>query len=140
MRARTWSQALLRFGRRVPASRLRGEIGKGGSEILRDLVTPVTRKLPTRSPGVGSDRRSDSTRDAAELGGAAGWMAAVAARDVSPARLPLGAILAAEHLVAAGDGGLLALTTAVLTTHDVSFQLNLVGAIPLPQTFPAIRP
>lgn len=31
------------FGHRVSASRLRGEIGKGGSEILRDLVTPAER-------------------------------------------------------------------------------------------------
>jgi beta-phosphoglucomutase-like phosphatase (HAD superfamily) len=39
--ARTWSEALRRFGRRVSVRRLRGEIGKGGSEILRDLVTPA---------------------------------------------------------------------------------------------------
>lgn len=39
--ARKWSEALARFGRRVPVARLRGEIGKGGSEILRDLVTPA---------------------------------------------------------------------------------------------------
>lgn len=41
--ARAWSAALARFGRTVPASRLRGEIGKGGSEILRDLLTPAER-------------------------------------------------------------------------------------------------
>jgi len=39
--ARAWSATLARFGRRIPTSRLRGEIGKGGSEILRDLVTPA---------------------------------------------------------------------------------------------------
>ena len=39
--ARAWSATLGRFGRKVPAERLRGEIGKGGSEILRDLVTPA---------------------------------------------------------------------------------------------------
>jgi beta-phosphoglucomutase-like phosphatase (HAD superfamily) len=39
--ARAWSSALARFGRRVPVHRLRGEIGKGGSEILRDLLTPA---------------------------------------------------------------------------------------------------
>ncbi len=39
--ARTWSEALRRFGRRVSVTHLRGEIGKGGSEILRDLVTPA---------------------------------------------------------------------------------------------------
>lgn len=41
--ARAWSETLARFGRRVSAARLRGEIGKGGSEILRDLVTPAER-------------------------------------------------------------------------------------------------
>lgn len=41
--ARAWSDALARFGRSVSAARLRGEIGKGGSEILRDLLTPAER-------------------------------------------------------------------------------------------------
>ena len=38
--ARAWSDAFSRFGRRVPASRIRGQIGKGGKELLRDFVTP----------------------------------------------------------------------------------------------------
>lgn len=50
--ARAWSAALARFGRRVPAARLRGEIGKGGSEILRDLVTPAEHHL--LAPAMGS--------------------------------------------------------------------------------------
>jgi len=37
--ARAWSDAFARFGRRVPASRIRGHIGKGGQELLRDFVT-----------------------------------------------------------------------------------------------------
>lgn len=37
--ARAWSETLRRFGHEVSASRLRSEIGKGGSEILRDLVS-----------------------------------------------------------------------------------------------------
>lgn len=43
--ARAWSAALTRFGRSVSVARLRGEIGKGGSEILRDLVTPAEHHL-----------------------------------------------------------------------------------------------
>lgn len=39
--ARAWSAALRLFGRRVPASRVRLQIGKGGSELLRDLVSPA---------------------------------------------------------------------------------------------------
>lgn len=39
--ARAWSSALRLFGRRVPASRVRFQIGKGGSELLRDLVSPA---------------------------------------------------------------------------------------------------
>jgi len=61
-------------------------------------------------------------RSACGLFRGAGRMAAVALRDVPAARLPLGAILAAEHPVAAGNRGLFTLTTAVLTTHDVSFR------------------
>ncbi len=49
--ARSWSQALARFGRRVPVERLRGEIGKGGSEILRDLVTPAERHFLATAMG-----------------------------------------------------------------------------------------
>jgi len=37
--ARAWSDAFARFGRRVPAARIRGHIGKGGQELLRDFVT-----------------------------------------------------------------------------------------------------
>jgi beta-phosphoglucomutase-like phosphatase (HAD superfamily) len=39
--ARAWSETLRLFGHRVSASRLRAEIGKGGSEILRDLLSPA---------------------------------------------------------------------------------------------------
>jgi len=39
--AEAWSTALARFGRSVPASRLRMQIGKGGKELLRDFVTPA---------------------------------------------------------------------------------------------------
>lgn len=39
--ARAWSEALRRFGRSVPAARVRFQIGKGGSEMLRDLVSPA---------------------------------------------------------------------------------------------------
>jgi HAD superfamily hydrolase (TIGR01509 family) len=38
--ARAWSEALARFGRSVPAPRIRRHIGKGGEELLRDFVTP----------------------------------------------------------------------------------------------------
>jgi len=38
--ARAWSDAFSRFGRSIPASRIRGHIGKGGKELLRDFVTP----------------------------------------------------------------------------------------------------
>jgi beta-phosphoglucomutase-like phosphatase (HAD superfamily) len=36
--ALAWSRALARFGRRVPRSRIRGHIGKGGQELLRDFL------------------------------------------------------------------------------------------------------
>ena len=39
--ARAWSDALKQFGHRVPAERLRGEIGKGGRELMRDFVRPA---------------------------------------------------------------------------------------------------
>jgi len=39
--ARSWSEALGRFGHRVPAERLRGEIGKGGRELMRDFLGPA---------------------------------------------------------------------------------------------------
>jgi beta-phosphoglucomutase-like phosphatase (HAD superfamily) len=38
--ARAWREALLRFGHSVAAGRVRFQIGKGGSELLRDLVSP----------------------------------------------------------------------------------------------------
>jgi beta-phosphoglucomutase-like phosphatase (HAD superfamily) len=50
--ARAWSAALARFGRSVPAARLRGEIGKGGAEIVRDLVTPAERHF--LGPAIGN--------------------------------------------------------------------------------------
>jgi len=37
--ASAWSDALARFGHQVPASRIRGEIGKGGQELTRDFST-----------------------------------------------------------------------------------------------------
>lgn len=39
--ARAWSEALEQFGHRVPASRLRRQIGKGGRELMRDFVQPA---------------------------------------------------------------------------------------------------
>jgi beta-phosphoglucomutase-like phosphatase (HAD superfamily) len=39
--ARAWVAALRLFGRSVPASRIRWQVGKGGAELLRDLVTPA---------------------------------------------------------------------------------------------------
>jgi len=41
--ARAWSRALARFGHRVPASRIRRHIGKGGQELLRDFVGDAER-------------------------------------------------------------------------------------------------
>lgn len=41
--ARAWSRALARFGHRVPARRIRFEIGKGGQELLRDFVPSAER-------------------------------------------------------------------------------------------------
>jgi beta-phosphoglucomutase-like phosphatase (HAD superfamily) len=49
--ARAWSEALARFGRRVPASRLRRHIGKGGKELLRDFVTPKEHALLASAMG-----------------------------------------------------------------------------------------
>ncbi|MEO8432933.1 MAG: HAD family phosphatase [Acidobacteriota bacterium] len=43
--ARAWSDALARFGRKVPASRIRIHIGKGGAELLRDFVSPPEHAL-----------------------------------------------------------------------------------------------
>jgi beta-phosphoglucomutase-like phosphatase (HAD superfamily) len=37
--ARAWSEALRRFGRSVPSGTVRFQVGKGGSEMLRDLVS-----------------------------------------------------------------------------------------------------
>lgn len=39
--ARAWSSALRLFGRAVPPSRVRWQIGKGGAELLRDIVSPA---------------------------------------------------------------------------------------------------
>jgi HAD superfamily hydrolase (TIGR01509 family) len=39
--ARAWSRALALFGHRVPTSRLRRQIGKGGEELLRDFLSPA---------------------------------------------------------------------------------------------------
>ncbi len=49
--ADAWSRALAKFGRRVPASKLRGHIGKGGTELLRDFVTPAEHSLLSRAMG-----------------------------------------------------------------------------------------
>lgn len=49
--ARAWSDALARFGRRVPASRIRGEIGKGGRELLRDFVGPAEHAILASAMG-----------------------------------------------------------------------------------------
>lgn len=43
--ARAWSRALSRFGLRVPAARIRGDIGKGGQELLREFLTDAERQL-----------------------------------------------------------------------------------------------
>jgi HAD superfamily hydrolase (TIGR01509 family) len=39
--ARAWSRALRLFGHRIPPSRLRRQIGKGGEELLRDFLSPA---------------------------------------------------------------------------------------------------
>jgi HAD superfamily hydrolase (TIGR01509 family) len=39
--ARAWSDALRRFGRAVSVAQVRFQVGKGGSEMLRDLVSPA---------------------------------------------------------------------------------------------------
>ena len=39
--ARAWSSALRLFGRAVPPSRIRWQVGKGGAELLRDIVSPA---------------------------------------------------------------------------------------------------
>jgi beta-phosphoglucomutase-like phosphatase (HAD superfamily) len=49
--ARAWSDALARFGRRVPASRIRSHVGKGGKELLRDFVTPKEHALLASAMG-----------------------------------------------------------------------------------------
>jgi len=49
--ARAWSDALARFGRRVPASRIRIHIGKGGKEMLRDFVTPAEHAILASAMG-----------------------------------------------------------------------------------------
>jgi len=49
--ARAWSDALGRFGRRVPASRIRIHIGKGGKEMLRDFVTPAEHAILASAMG-----------------------------------------------------------------------------------------
>ena len=41
--ARAWSRTLARFGYRVPAGRIRREIGKGGAELLREFVPKLER-------------------------------------------------------------------------------------------------
>ena len=49
--ARAWSDALARFGRKVPASRIRRHIGKGGKELLRDFVTDRERAVLASAMG-----------------------------------------------------------------------------------------
>lgn len=49
--ARAWSDALRFFGRSVSASRVRFQIGKGGAELLRDLVTPAEHYLLASAMG-----------------------------------------------------------------------------------------
>lgn len=49
--ARAWSRAFARFGRRVPAARIRRHIGKGGKELVRDFVTPAELALLASAMG-----------------------------------------------------------------------------------------
>jgi len=55
--ARAWSAALAAFGHRVPVSRLLPQIGKGGSEILRDVVTRAERHFLSAAMGAEQTRR-----------------------------------------------------------------------------------
>lgn len=55
--ARAWSGALAAFGHRVPPARIRSQIGKGGSEILRDVVTPAERHFLGEAMGAEQTRR-----------------------------------------------------------------------------------
>ncbi|MEP6769094.1 MAG: HAD family phosphatase [Acidobacteriota bacterium] len=49
--ASAWSDALAKFGRDVPANRIRPHIGKGGKELLRDFVTPAEHSLLAEAMG-----------------------------------------------------------------------------------------
>ena len=49
--ARAWSDTFERFGRRVPAARIRRHIGKGGQELLRDFVTDKEHALLASAMG-----------------------------------------------------------------------------------------
>ncbi len=49
--ASSWRDALAKFGRDVPASRIRPHIGKGGKELLRDFVTPAEHSFLAEAMG-----------------------------------------------------------------------------------------
>ena len=51
LHARAWSRTFALFGRRVTASRVRREIGKGGRELVRDFVTPAEHALLASAMG-----------------------------------------------------------------------------------------
>jgi len=49
--AQAWSRALARFGHRVSPERIRREIGKGGSELLREFVPRTERHFLSDAMG-----------------------------------------------------------------------------------------
>jgi len=49
--ARAWSDTLRLFGRSVPPSRVRFQIGKGGAELLRDIVSPAEHYVLAKAMG-----------------------------------------------------------------------------------------
>jgi beta-phosphoglucomutase-like phosphatase (HAD superfamily) len=56
--ARAWREVLARFGHRVPFSRLRREIGKGGAELVSDFVRPAERHFLADAMGALQTRLS----------------------------------------------------------------------------------
>jgi beta-phosphoglucomutase-like phosphatase (HAD superfamily) len=54
--ARAWTAALRLFGRTVPPSRVRWQVGKGGGELLRDLVSPAEHFLLAPAMGATQTR------------------------------------------------------------------------------------
>src|SRR4051812_5558882 len=40
LHARSWQEAFAHFGKRIPFDRIRGQIGKGGDQLMKEFLSP----------------------------------------------------------------------------------------------------